>query len=309
MITLFCSFADSEIRKAVYSICNLFEFDGILRDGALPRSLLPAVKGIAFLTVVKAGFGFAAKIGTGLVVSRLPSGEWSAPSAIGTIGLSWGALIGKSRPRPSISWLLSNDDHSSHIGADITDFVVFLNTIDAVRAFAGVGQVSIGAGIDVAVGPLGRSTSADITIGGYGYAPAFSYAHSRGFFAGVSLQGSVVLSRSDVNYRFYGRNFTPMQILGGQVRPLMKITCLDRCLDIHLVQVDRPVAAEPLYNALNRALALEPNPQYEATPVKARNKTSNDKSDPMTSLPACELFNDLPKENEPTIRANHFIID
>ncbi len=41
-------------------------------------------------------------------------------------------------------------------GADITDYVIILNTIDALRAFSGVGQLSIGADIDVALGPIGR---------------------------------------------------------------------------------------------------------------------------------------------------------
>lgn len=76
-------------------------------------------------------------IGTGLVVARLPESEgggWSAPTAIATMGLSWGALI----------------------GLDVTDYVIVLNTPEAVAAFSGLGQITIGAGIEVAVGPVGR---------------------------------------------------------------------------------------------------------------------------------------------------------
>lgn len=75
--------------------------------------------------------------GTGLVVSRLPEsagGGWSAPTAIASIGLSWGAVI----------------------GLDVTDYVIVLNTDEAVTAFSGLGQITIGAGIEVAVGPVGR---------------------------------------------------------------------------------------------------------------------------------------------------------
>lgn len=123
----------SELRKASYSVYNLFETETIIKDRIIPSKLLARSKGVAFLTVIKGGFGLAGSMGTGLVIGRLPSGDWSAPSAIGTIGVSWGALI----------------------GADITDYIIFLQTIDAVRAFAGLGQVSIGAGVDVAIGPIG----------------------------------------------------------------------------------------------------------------------------------------------------------
>lgn len=123
----------SEIRKASYTTRNLFS-QNMIQDYSIPISLIHDAKGLAFMTVVKCGFVVAGKVGTGLVVSRFPDGRWSAPTAIGTVGLSWGALI----------------------GADITDYIIILNTKDAVEAFSGTGQVSIGAGIDVAIGPLGR---------------------------------------------------------------------------------------------------------------------------------------------------------
>ena len=71
------------------------------------------------------------------MVARLPDSEgggWSAPTAIATVGVSWGAVI----------------------GLDVTDYVIVLNTEDAVRAFSGHGQITVGAGIEVAVGPVGR---------------------------------------------------------------------------------------------------------------------------------------------------------
>ena len=35
-----------------------------------------------------------------------------------------------------------------------------------------------------------------------GAAPAFAYSHSRGLFAGVSLDGSIIFARNDVNFRY-----------------------------------------------------------------------------------------------------------
>jgi lipid-binding SYLF domain-containing protein len=102
---------------------------GLVKDSSIPTELLSRAKGLAFLTVVKGGFIFSGSLGTGLVIARqqqqhspllstrhhntsnnsvnsstsknsttsntqTASLEWSAPSAIATIGAGWGALIG-----------------------------------------------------------------------------------------------------------------------------------------------------------------------------------------------------------------------
>jgi hypothetical protein len=71
---------------------NFSNFDGV----QIPARLLEEAKGVAVMTVAKAGFGLAGiEVGTGLVVARLGDHQqWSAPCAIGVGGISWGALIG-----------------------------------------------------------------------------------------------------------------------------------------------------------------------------------------------------------------------
>jgi lipid-binding SYLF domain-containing protein len=123
----------SEIRKASYSAYNLVNATW-LGDRSVPLKMLADAKGLAFLTVAKAGLVFAPRFGTGLVVAKLPGGEWSAPTAIGTVGLSWGALV----------------------GADVTDYIVVLYTPEAVSAFSGLGQLTMGLGVEIAAGPVGR---------------------------------------------------------------------------------------------------------------------------------------------------------
>jgi lipid-binding SYLF domain-containing protein len=54
---------------------------------------MKGAKGLAILTVVKAGAVVAYKFGTGLVIARRSDGSWSAPSAICSIGLGWGAQV------------------------------------------------------------------------------------------------------------------------------------------------------------------------------------------------------------------------
>jgi SH3 domain-containing YSC84-like protein 1 len=101
--------------------------------------------------------------------------RWSAPASIATIGVSWGALI----------------------GLDVTDYVLVLHDLEAVRAFTGQGQVSLGGEVKISLGGIGRTGAGEMLIGDHGLATALSYCHSKGLFAGVSLEGSMLLSRLD----------------------------------------------------------------------------------------------------------------
>jgi lipid-binding SYLF domain-containing protein len=114
--------------------------------------------GLAVFQVLKAGFVFSGKAGSGLVIARLPDGSWSAPSCIATGGLGWGLQI----------------------GADITDFVIVLNSEDAVRAFSLGGNVTIGGGISATAGPIGTGGSVQASLAHP--APMFSYSKSKGTY-------------------------------------------------------------------------------------------------------------------------------
>lgn len=85
----------SSIRQA----CQIVEDFCIgSSDQSIPLDLLQAAKGLIFLTVVKAGFMVSGRIGTGLLVARVdddtdqPQQKWSAPCALGTIGMGWGQI-------------------------------------------------------------------------------------------------------------------------------------------------------------------------------------------------------------------------
>ncbi|KAJ2927482.1 hypothetical protein H1R20_g9612, partial [Candolleomyces eurysporus] len=47
----------------------------------------------------------------------------------------------------------------------------------------------------------------------------FSYSKSKGLFAGVSLEGTVLIERKDANRDFYGSTVPARDILGGRVPP------------------------------------------------------------------------------------------
>lgn len=81
---------DSEVRKATYSLLNLCKDNAFEGRDKIPPKVFFNAKGLAFLTILKIGFVLTGRIGTGLVISRLKDGSWSAPSAIGISGAGWG---------------------------------------------------------------------------------------------------------------------------------------------------------------------------------------------------------------------------
>ncbi|RLN64497.1 hypothetical protein BBJ29_001081 [Phytophthora kernoviae] len=187
---------DKEIVKAAGILDSCFR-STVDADSAIPAEMIRNAAGLAFLTVVKAGMIWTGKLGTGVVIARLEDGSWSPPSGIGTAGMGFGA----------------------EIGGEIIDFLIVLGSPSAVKTFKKGTQISIGAGLDLAVGPVGRSAGANLNAGGGGVSGNYTYSHAKGVFAGVGLHGSTFMVRGEMNSQFYGRKVTPMEILSGQVDP------------------------------------------------------------------------------------------
>lgn len=147
-------------------------------DKLIPQKLLATCKGIAIITVIRAGFLFTMRAGSGLIVSRLQNGEWSAPSAIALGGMGGGF----------------------DIGGEITNFVIILNTRSAVSAFSKGGNVTLGGNISVAAGPVGRNAEVDVSV----RCPSaiYTYSRTRGLFIGMSIEGSVLIERKAANRKF-----------------------------------------------------------------------------------------------------------
>ncbi len=73
---------ETDIRKAAYTLYNFMAEKHVNEIGLIPHELLKNAKGIVFVTLLKAGFLFTGRVGTGLVIARLSDGSWSAPSAV-----------------------------------------------------------------------------------------------------------------------------------------------------------------------------------------------------------------------------------
>ncbi|KAL1985969.1 hypothetical protein VTN96DRAFT_7104 [Rasamsonia emersonii] len=200
----------SECRKAGKILASFIDpRQAFGPDKIIPPEILAGAKGLAILSVLKAGFLGSGRFGSGVVVARLPDGSWSAPSAIATAGAGFGGQI----------------------GFELTDFVFILNDAAAVRTFSQAGSITLGGNVSIAAGPVGRNAEAAGAASARGVAAVFSYSKTKGLFAGVSLEGSVLVERRDANEKLYNSRVTARQLLSGSIPP--------------------PPAAEPLMRVLN----------------------------------------------------------
>ena len=159
----------------------------------IPTKVMKDAQGLAIITVIKGGLIFSGRGGEGVVVARLPNGKWSGPSFVGLGGVGFGLQI----------------------GAQVTNFIIVLNTPDAVAAFAKGGNVALGTDLSVATGPVGRNLSADVMP----VAAVYSYSQSQGLFAGMSLEGTVVATQDKKNFSYYRHRYSPGAILDGRAAP------------------------------------------------------------------------------------------
>ncbi|KAG5953115.1 hypothetical protein E4U53_006851 [Claviceps sorghi] len=194
----------------------------------IPPKIIVKAVGLAIFTSFRAGFQISGATGSGILIARLPDGSWGPPSAISVHSLGGGFQI----------------------GLDIYDCVCVINSREALSAFTNT-RVSLGSDLAVAAGPYGAGAAAehaefpgkapaapeqkagqsDILKPSGGdsrrrssrsanaFKPVFSYVKSRGFYAGIQVDGTVVVERQDANSTFYGAPVTVGQILQGQVPP------------------------------------------------------------------------------------------
>lgn len=199
-----------ECDKAVRIFSSFVDSRNNGLDGVIPRHILESAKGFAIFTIFKAGFLFSARGGTGIVIAKLGDGNWSAPSAIGCAGVGVG----------------------SQLGAELTDFLIVLNSTSAVKSFMSAGSLTLGGNLSIAVGPLGRNGEAIGSVSSKGKVAAmYSYSKTRGLFGGISVEGSVIVERQDANALAYQQDVTAKSLLSGAVPPPDWATTLTRTLE------------------------------------------------------------------------------
>ena len=146
----------------------------------IPASLLANAQGVVIIPdLVKGGFVLGVRHGRGIVMVRDERGFWRPPSFVTLTG-------------GSVGW---------QIGLQVTDIVLVFKTRSSVQGLMR-GKFTLGADAAAAAGPVGREAAAatDAQL----LAEIFTWSRSRGLFAGVSLDGSVLQIDQRGNAAFYG---------------------------------------------------------------------------------------------------------
>lgn len=160
----------------------------------IPSGVIKRAKGIAIFTTMRTGLWFSGAGGSGILMARVPeTGEWSPPSGILLHTAALGFLV----------------------GVDIYDCVVIINTYEALEGFKKL-RATLGGELSATAGPIGMGGVLESEVHKR-QAPIWTYMKSRGLYAGIQVDGTIIVERTDENARFYGRKVSAQEILAGKV--------------------------------------------------------------------------------------------
>ncbi|KAG5987697.1 hypothetical protein E4U54_004898 [Claviceps lovelessii] len=223
----------------------------------IPPKVISKAVGLAIFTTLRAGFQISGATGSGVLIARLPDGSWGPPSGISVHSLGGGLQIGLEiydcvcviNSREALSAFVNT---RVSLGSDLAvaagpygaggavDFGTAVprgrqrhdadkqpvRTEDEDAAASHQGQASAGGQQEAPrsdISPSRNPTPAGSNRRGgrsaSAFKPVFSYVKSRGFYAGIQVDGTVIVQRHDANSTFYASPVTVQQILQGQVPP------------------------------------------------------------------------------------------
>jgi lipid-binding SYLF domain-containing protein len=163
-------------------------------DRAIPNWLLERAYGIAVIPdLTKIAFFAGGRRGNGVLVFRDKDGRFTNPIFVTLTGGSFG-----------FQW-----------GVQSTDIVLVFTSRKSIEGITG-GKVTLGGDASVSAGPVGRESSAstDMTF----KSEVYSYSRSRGVFAGIAIDGTVMSIDDDENDAFYKKkDVTASDIVSGAV--------------------------------------------------------------------------------------------
>jgi SH3 domain-containing YSC84-like protein 1 len=171
-------------------------FSGFMRDSNyrwLYENLDQAKGVLIFPQVIKGGFIWGGSGGTGVLVVRDErTGRWSQP-AFYTIGsVTFGLQIGGE-------------------AAEVVMVAMSQKAIDSLFS----SSLKLGGDVSIALGPVGGGAKANADLPNV-TADIISFAKSKGLYAGLNLEGSVVAVRSSLNKAYFGKDVRPVDIVVKQ---------------------------------------------------------------------------------------------
>lgn len=162
-------------------------------ENAIPPALLRRAYAVAVIpSVMKGGFIIGGTYGRGIVVARRADGQWSNPLFV----------------------MLTEGSVGFQAGLQATDLVLVFKTQ---RALSGLsrGKMTLGFDASIAAGPVGRQATAATDM----QTEIYSYARSRGLFAGVSVQGGALTIDQKANGAYYQMEVSASRILADTSIP------------------------------------------------------------------------------------------
>ena len=161
----------------------------------IPEKVIREARGLAIFTTMRTGLWVSGAGGSGVLVARnIETGQWSPPSGI----------------------LLHTAGLGFLVGVDIYDCVVVINTEKALESFMKI-RCTLGGEVSAVAGPVGIGGVLETEVHKR-QAPVWTYLKSRGFYAGVQVDGTIIIERTDENERFYGERIGVRDILAGKAR-------------------------------------------------------------------------------------------
>ena len=160
-------------------------------DKGIPQSILAGASCVVVVPSFKKGaFVVGAQYGQGVATCRTPRG-WSAPVFVQLAGGSFGFQI----------------------GGQATDLVLVAMNQQGLQDML-KNKFKIGADAAASAGPVGRNAQAgtDWKLN----AEFLSYSRSKGLFAGINLDGTVLSQNEDATREIYGANVPFGMVLSGK---------------------------------------------------------------------------------------------
>jgi lipid-binding SYLF domain-containing protein len=155
----------------------------------IPQSLLKNARCIAvYPEVLKGAIGWGGRHGKGVMSCKMADGTWGPPIFLTLTGGSFGLQI----------------------GVEKTELVLFFMNDNGAKSLL-ESEFTLGGKGSVAAGPVGRSAEADTDL--KMNAEIYSYAKSKGAFAGLSLEGAKMGTDNDALHRFYGPSANAKAVL------------------------------------------------------------------------------------------------
>ena len=171
-----------EMEKATSSIADSLQVINEIMQipvKAIPDSMLKRAEGLVIIpNMIKGSFGVGGAYGQGVLMTRLPGGQWGRPTFISMAKGSFGFQAGVSS----------------------TDIVLVFCTKRSIEQFS-EGKLTLGVDAAVAAGPVGRQAEAgtDLTL----TSEVYSYSRARGVFLGAAIDGGVLNVNMDLTNRYY----------------------------------------------------------------------------------------------------------